>query len=129
MRAKSAQSHKDKAANRGEYQHKTAGHVVTLQVIIVHNESGIFLVHLPLSRDPLPESGYFTQFCLTVMANKVKRILTDQNIIKRTHQTTGFNFGLRHNVVGQRHALPVNGRLQHHRAMAENRPLLHINMA
>jgi hypothetical protein len=28
MRAKGAQSHKDKAANRGEYQHKTAGHVL-----------------------------------------------------------------------------------------------------
>lgn len=31
VRAKSAQSHKDKTAYRGENQHKTAGHVFTLR--------------------------------------------------------------------------------------------------
>jgi len=45
------------------------------------------------------------------MTNQIKRILADQYIIKRADQATCLYFGLRHDVVRQRHTLPVNGSL------------------
>jgi type IV secretory pathway TrbD component len=40
------------------------------------------------------------------MTNEIKRILTDQNIIKRADQTARLNLGLRHHIVGQRDPCP-----------------------
>ncbi len=81
------------------------------QTLLFIPEAEFFLFACRFRQDPLPEGGYFTQFCLTVMTNQIKRILADQYIIKRADQATCLNFGLRHDVVRQRHALPVNGRL------------------
>lgn len=49
-----------------------------------------FLFACGFRKDPLPEGGYFTQFCLTVMTNQIKSIFTDQHIVKRADQTPRF---------------------------------------
>ncbi|OCE94225.1 hypothetical protein AWZ74_22865 [Shigella sonnei] len=43
MRAKSAQSHKNEAANGGENQHKTAGHGRTLRKLLFITKAEFFL--------------------------------------------------------------------------------------
>lgn len=75
MRAKSAQSHKNEAANGGENQHKTAGHGRTLRKLLFITKAEFFLFSSGFRRDPLAKGGYFTQFCLTVMTNQIKAFL------------------------------------------------------
>ncbi len=74
MRAKSAQSHKKKPLMAAKISIKRLVMVVPYE-IIVHNESGIFLVQQRLSPGPLAKGGYFTQFCLAVMTNQIKAFL------------------------------------------------------
>jgi len=119
MCAKGAQRNKNKATHRGKNQHKTAGHVSVLKLcascaqkkVLLVPKAEFFLLVGRLCQDPLAKRGYFTQFCLTVMTNQIKSVLTDQNIIKGADQAAGLNFGLRHDVVSQRHALSVDGSL------------------
>ena len=91
-------------------------------------ETEFFLFAGRPGQDPLPEGGYFTQFCLTVMTYQIKSVFTYQHVVKRADQATGLNLHLRHHIIDQRHALTMHGGLYHHRAVAEDRPLLHINM-
>ncbi len=100
MRAKGAQSNKDETAYRGKYQHKSAGHVLPYNHLLFVTKTKFFLFARRFRQYPLPEGGYFTQFSLTVMTNEIKRILTDQNIIKRADQPAGLDLGLGHHIIG-----------------------------
>ncbi|MNH15004.1 hypothetical protein D3C79_746090 [compost metagenome] len=62
------------------------------------------------------------------MTYQIKSVFTDQHIVKRADQPTGFDLGLRHHVVHQRNPLTMNGCLNHHGAMAKDWPLLHVDM-
>ncbi|MNW13536.1 hypothetical protein D3C71_2115180 [compost metagenome] len=62
------------------------------------------------------------------MTYQIKSIFTDQDVVKRAYQSPGFDLGLRHHVIHQRNPLPMHRSLNHHGAVAENRPLLYINV-
>ncbi len=59
VRAKCAQCDKDKTADSGKNQHKTAGHGITLNSFIVRNENEKFLAHGPLSPESTDERPLF----------------------------------------------------------------------
>ena len=84
------------------------------QTLLFLPEAEFFLLARRFRQYPLPEGGYFTQFCLTVATKPDKTpIFADQYIIKWANLKPDDlpNFGLRHDVVRQRHALSVNGSL------------------
>ena len=75
VRAKSAQSHKDKTAYRGENQHKRLVVCLPYDDLLFITKAKFFLFISRFCQNPLAEGGYFTQFCLTVTTNEIKRIL------------------------------------------------------
>ena len=85
MRAECAQRDKHKAADSGEtsmerlliviYPIKITGRGKAAAGLIVRSGSGTSLVRWRHAPDPLPEGGYFTQFCLAVMTYQIKAFL------------------------------------------------------
>src|SRR5699024_6732072 len=96
MSAKSPQSNKNETADGGKNQHKTAGHASTLRKLLFVTKAEFLLFTRRFFQNPLAESRYFTEFCLAVMTNQIKCVLTDQNIVKWANKSPGLNLRLRH---------------------------------
>jgi hypothetical protein len=54
-----------------------SGHAAKNHISALVSKAEFFLFTGGFCQDPLPEGGYFTQFCLTVMTNQIKSVFTD----------------------------------------------------